>query len=64
MGPKGVMARADSRIGGYSRGQGGSIDTIVLQGEEIFYWCHGIVAGSFIGNGLAFFKSLPAEWTA
>ena len=53
MDPKGIMAELTGRIGGYSRGKGGSMH--MFSREKGFYGGHGIVGASgSIGTGLGF----------
>ena len=53
MDAKGVMAELTGRIGGYSRGKGGSMH--MFSAEKNFFGGHGIVAGQVpIGTGLGF----------
>ena len=60
MDPRGVMAELTGRIGGYSKGKGGSMH--MFSRERNFFGGHGIVAAQVpIGTGIAFAHKYNGE---
>jgi len=60
MDPRGVMAELTGRIGGYSKGKGGSMH--MFSREKNFFGGHGIVAAQVpIGTGIAFAHKYNGE---